>query len=340
MPIILPQKFRESHDIAFYIHDAMLSTLHTLEKNNILNTELKFEDEKLSKDFSKVQKKDIFKFLEDNGKTKELYELVAKLSYHALLGDMLNFIYESLKCSEKGKATVAYALLRKPFKESLFYLELLSNNEIDFYQRLKSDDPNELNISNASIFDENKKKNIISSAITKCPYEPIFDSQFIYDIRYNKRCDYGIEILWQKANHLITTFGPIATEPLNFNFIFQNNQGFDSLWSHYYRTVPFLLFYTFNIVESIIEKFVTLDPKIPDLLPLKVFAAFAIWAENSDWDDIIEPIGAIGKKITQNIPFTCTRCNNTFSIDIKIYKHIFYNDYFKCPNCRFKVKLL
>ncbi len=339
MPIILPKQFKESHDIAFYIHDAMLSTLHTLEKNNILNTELELKDEQLSEDFSKVSKKDIFKFLEDNGKTNELYELITKLSYHALLGDMLNFIYESLKCSEKGKITVAYAILRKPFKESLFYLELLSTNQIDFYQRLKSDDPNELNISDSKIFDKKRKIEIISSAISKCPYEPVFDSQFLYDIRYNKHCEYGIEILWQKANHLITTFGPIATEPFNFNFIFQNNDDIESLWLHYYRIVPFLLFYTFNIAESIVAKFVTINPEIPDLLPLKVFAGFAIWAENSDWDDIIEPIGAIGKNITQNIPFTCVKCKNTFTVNITLYKHIFYNDYFKCPNCRFKVKL-
>ncbi|EMJ90555.1 hypothetical protein [Leptospira alstonii] len=340
MPKILPEQFIESHNIAFFFHDAMLSTIHDLEKNGILSTKLEFNDKETSEEFSKIPKKDTFRFLEERDKKDELYELITKLSYHSLLSDMLHFIYESLKCSEKGKLTVAYAILRKPFKESLFYLEMLATNHIDFYERLKSEDPNELNLSNSKIFDDTTKKKIISNAIAKCPYEPIFDSEFIYDVRYNKHCEYGIELLWQRANHLITTFGPIATEPFNFNFIFLNGKDINSLWFHYYRTVPFLLFYTFNVIEAIIGKFTVFDPQKADTLPLKAFAGFAIWAENSDWDEIVEPIGSIGKNVTKDIPFLCAKCNKSFDFDIKIYKQIFYDDFVKCPNCRFKIRLL
>jgi hypothetical protein len=36
--------------------------------------------------------------------------------------------------------------------------------------------------------------------------------EFVYELRYNKSVEYGLEKLWQQATHLITTFKNLETE--------------------------------------------------------------------------------------------------------------------------------
>ena len=147
MPYLLPKKYKKAHQIAFYFHDAILSTMNDLENNHIFLTEINVQNDEIKAEFEKTPKAEILQFLDEKGFEKYTHDIVIKSVFRSLVYDMLHFIFESLDCSSKSKLTVAYALLRKPFKENLFYLELILHDYKDFYLKFKSDNPNELNIS-------------------------------------------------------------------------------------------------------------------------------------------------------------------------------------------------
>jgi DNA-directed RNA polymerase subunit RPC12/RpoP len=340
MPYLLPKKYKKAHQIAFYFHDAILSTMNDLENNHIFLTEINVQNDEIKAEFEKTPKAEILQFLDEKGFEKYTHDIVIKSVFRSLVYDMLHFIFESLDCSSKSKLTVAYALLRKPFKENLFYLELILHDYKDFYLKFKSDNPNELNISDNKSFPDTKKIEIIENALSLSEFGKIFQSDFIYDLRYNKNCEYGLEIMWQQANHLITTFKALATQPLNFNLIFSNEEDIQSQWDHYYRTLPILLYYSFLVIDEIITSFTSMNPSKPDLLPLKMFAGYQVWMGHSDWNEIL--FDENNSDLPDNVKFSynCSKCSKEIILDMNCFEEIFYKDRIKCGHCKFKISLL
>jgi len=62
------------------------------------------------------------------------------------LADLYQFVTEALICSEKGWLTASYALLRKPFRDNLFYLEWLLAEPDVFTNAFYKQDPEEFSV--------------------------------------------------------------------------------------------------------------------------------------------------------------------------------------------------
>jgi hypothetical protein len=98
---------------------------------------------------------------------------------------MLNFVYESLSTIEKGKITVSLALLRKPFRDNLLYLEWLLGSSGEFIKLVNNADIDKYAIES---IDNNKKISIIKDAISLIDNKELFDildENIYYDLRYN-----------------------------------------------------------------------------------------------------------------------------------------------------------
>ncbi len=340
MPHVLPSRFQEMHDIGFFFHDAMLSSIIQFEEFGLFETNLQFDDDDVSDKFGEVPLENILDFLEEHGQREDSKKIVVRSVVRHLVSDFLHFIYESLDASMRGKLTVAFALLRKPLKENLFYLEMILSDEDGFFRRFASNDPAQLNISDARHFPPEFRVGTVARAVEKIEYSSVVDSDFIYMMRFDKQSQFSLEPVWQHANHLITTYRSLATAPRNFNFIFSQEEEIESQWEHYYRTVPLLLFYAFSVVDAVCAGFAEKAPEVPDYLPLKVYAAYVIWWLQSDWFDIYEIDRTEQEKFLCSIAVPCGECREDIIVTLDRFYSIYLRDEIECSNCALRVNLL
>ena len=245
---ILPEDFRESHELCFYLHDRIADVVVIGEKFNLYEQEIIFRSEKDHEEFeAAVDTVKILNWLKERNYTDELNHIYLKQVYVALVSDLAHFIYEALIASAKGKNTVAFALLRKPLKDNLFMLENLLINKEHFHE-LFTDDQGFIKLVNDRVNETNKKE-LIDKVLNIT--ELGFDKSFIYDARYNKKYIDGFEPIWQQANHLITTCPHYRTQTGNINFVFSNTENRFEQWRLLYSVLPKLLFYTFKIIMKI-----------------------------------------------------------------------------------------
>ncbi|MGN6210028.1 hypothetical protein [Asticcacaulis sp.] len=112
----IPFKHQAQHEFCFHLHDLMAQLLVEMEANDdgvSFNIETE-EDLHLFK--SGIHPLD---FLAQSGREALERRAVINHMSRALYADMLHFIYEGLIALEKRKFSVAFALLRKPFKEGM-----------------------------------------------------------------------------------------------------------------------------------------------------------------------------------------------------------------------------
>src|SRR4030066_670144 len=160
----LPKKYEFVHEYSFFLHDILVSIIKEGENKKIFEVKHKFKDEREAKNWNpnKLQGEEFWFWLRANGYTNILRELSQKQVFIATLSDFCHYIYTSLKCSKKAKISVAYELIRKPFKENLLFLEWLLADPEEF-----SDNFNEGNVADIAVskISKDKKVKIISNAL-------------------------------------------------------------------------------------------------------------------------------------------------------------------------------
>jgi len=244
----IPSQLQFSHEYCVALHDELVRLIKFGDETNSFDAVLNEPNSELAKDLSKHKDgEDFFRLLEKHKRSDVIGEILLKSLFPALLTDFCHFIFEALNSSRKGKLTVAYALLRKPLRENLHYLEwlLADPNELlaTFYSKESTD------LSFQKIGNPEKVKSRICKAVDQLPFEEAFDSELIFNIRYNKSFDGSFDQLCNQASHLITTKNPIKTERQNFNFIFSDNDDNISQWKNLYMTLPLILFYSVEVCE-------------------------------------------------------------------------------------------
>ncbi|MCP9612138.1 hypothetical protein [Coprobacter tertius] len=123
----LPKEYHKIHNLCAILYD-QLSEIYTDELyKELFVTGFSFKDKKELDSLNSIKEQGthILDWLNNTGKQNELEIVLSKHLITALVFDMLNFIFESLFCAKRGKMTVAYALLRKPFTDELLILEQL-----------------------------------------------------------------------------------------------------------------------------------------------------------------------------------------------------------------------
>jgi len=248
MGYFLPKKYKELHNLCFYLHDILVQVVVEGEKKKLFDTVVKFEK---SGDVETIKdNNDILEWLITNGYENEFKSIVIKQVLIATISDYCHYVYEALRCSEKSKLAITYTLLRKPLKDNLLLFEWIMTNRNEFLENFQKDS----NCYAIDKIDSTKKKIFIECSVNQINYCETFDADFIYNIRYSKKTDYSLERVWNIANHIVTTSKYYKTESLNLNFVFSGADSKESQWNYLYSVLPYLLFYTVEVIQVILDR--------------------------------------------------------------------------------------
>lgn len=230
----IPDELIPLHEISFFFHDQAVQCLKEFDQHPELRSfEVKLRERPLPDELAQMNGIDLARFAgyHDEAKSLMLNECVM-----ALIADGLHFICEALFAYEKGKLAVSLSLMRKPLKENLLYLEWIIADPDDFYAAFADPERRSLLVD---VLSPERKREIIDDAMAKTGLATLRDSKLLYDLRYEKKAN-GLEPLWQKAMHLVTTMNShIRTEEENFNFIFANEEQRAGIYAHI--ALPYML---------------------------------------------------------------------------------------------------
>jgi len=238
----------------------------------IFDVSLEFTKEEDVEAFQASPTEQTLEWLRANGHADLASELTYKAVARSLASDLVEFVGVALKCVYFGALTPALALLRKPFKENLHYLEWMLADPATFLADFTSGNLDALSISDSG---EKRRIEFIRGAMAQTSYGEWLDAAFLHELRFDKKSRVGLEPVWQKANHLITRKGQLRTEVENFNFIFSADDARDTQIRGFFAITPLLSFHSLQIIEGVIAQFAS--RAAPDLIPLRTAAGMLLW---------------------------------------------------------------
>ncbi len=322
----MPEEYWHKQNFCWYIHDVILSIFDNCIEDDKISTNVVFKNDTHAKQFNKTE--DVLEWLFKNGYKNEADAIIGKRVFHAILADMLHFIYESLSTIERGKITVSLALLRKPFRDNLLYLEWLLGYPEEIIKLVFRGDINNYAIESIS---PQKKKQIIKVAISNIDNQNFFtkmNEEVYFDLRYNSEAENSLQRVWNSATHLVTTRKNYRST--EFNFVFLNEKIHLDFIDYYYKQLPHLLFYTYCIVVKLYDKFIR---KIPDTI--KVFNNSLVVFKFTDLTGAVKAKEYFNKKTKFLLQFPCLNCKKVIKVNIYSKEFEGYKNGwgFNCPEC-------
>lgn len=282
-------------------------------------------------EFGKLKSEDVLDWLKLNGYVAEVASVIFKTIVRGVAIDLVEFATEALRCTIQGPLTVAIALLRKPFKENLFILEWILADPDDFFERFFSGDAANLRINDVK---PDRKKTIIRAAMTKMAYGEWLPAELLYEIRYDKQSAFGFELLWQHANHLVTTQGNLKTESENLNFVFSTAEDQDAQWRAFYTMSPLLFFHAREVVEAAISEFATLRGAVWNVMRLRTLAGMFLWMKSAGciWNLPLQQkvFGKAVRDVIRDLSCTCGTRVSSREANIRTF---FEESKVKCFSC-------
>jgi predicted RNA-binding Zn-ribbon protein involved in translation (DUF1610 family) len=320
---IAPENYIK-HNYLTYCNDILVSVLIYVDKHQLSSATLQFESQEKAKEFEKINQshddedKSWQDWLIENGCKEAMYEAYYKHTLFSLVGDFCNYMLESINCAAKMKIAVSYALLRKPLKDTLGYIEWLYVNRNEVLELLVNGKPEDLEIKK-----EKAKANV--EAIREK-----FGVDGYFDFRYEKNSETSLERIWSQASHLITTHRYAKTESGNLNFIFSNEENLRQFSDYYYLVVPHIMSYAINLIISMFEEYASINEytKAMNIIirHLRMMEMSGIFS----FEEAIKPI-----KDTE-LPILCPRCGRNKQIRNKDIFRLLSGIY-KCPRCFKKI---
>ena len=317
-----------SHAYCYYVHDQIVDFIKSGEEAGIATATINFKEETHAEEILRHSGEDLWYWLDESGYHKELDEMTIRHIFLALLSDFCHFIYEALSCAKRGKTTVAYALLRKPLKDNLFYLEWMLTDRDGFIKTMRLERIVDLSIQS---IDKDRKIEIISNALDMTLTGPWIDPEFLYDLRYTKSVGWSFESSWQKASHLITTFDHLQTEGMNFNFIFSGDYERSTQSRYIYTFLPIILFHALEIVRSLFSNFAIIEEENEETAT-RTLAGLSYCVLQA-WDEAEEVLVHGINKILEGLEMNCRKCGNQDFAGCEILRMIFEKYKVRCPKC-------
>ena len=319
----LPKKHWKAHEFCFFLHDSIARLLVEYEAKGLQNLvsnafQKMFEEHNMPEDDI-----DLLSFLKEKKLIKPYkFHLITHLTM-ALTSDMLHFLYESFICIEKRKFSVAFSLLRKPFKENLLFLAWLLGDEDDFLERFSANNYQTLNHTG-----KEQRIKILTESINKLPHNNAFDADLIHDIIYSKNLEAGFEPIWQRATHLITSMGKLLkTEDYNINFIF--NYPFDNrLLDTLYSGLPYLMFFATQICLGCFNKIHGINEKTFGHLLLTTMGCYEALFLKGDKQSITSMLNNSLKQFLK-----CLHCDAPLRINKSNAPQLFLTEKVQCKKC-------
>lgn len=320
---LLPPKYWRHHEFCFFLHDQIAEILVQYEQSGAHLWITDAFEETLKEHGAQDTKIEILDFL----KHHDLVQLYKHhLVSHLVLGltsDMLHFIYESMKCFEKRKFAVAFALLRKPLKENLLFLSWLLGNENDFINRFEKDNYTTLN----SVTPE-RRLQILKDAISHLVTKEAFNADTLNEIIFSKTNTNSFEPIWQRATHLITSKGALLqTEDLNINFIFQDAES-DEMYDFIYSKLPYIMLFAIQVSLECFSRILSSNENTTSHLIISSLGAFECLFEN-------RPKTGITAMLRKQLKpfFKCIHCSSTLRLTRNNAISMYFQETLSCQKC-------
>jgi hypothetical protein len=329
----LPSQYRQTNNLCAIIYDQLTEILvqeyyEELEKTTVLL------DDKSINLIKELESGNVhaLDWLAKNKLDKELTVVLTKHIMLSVLSDFVDFIYESLNCAKKGKFSVAYALLRKPLTDELLIFEQILYDKEDFIRRFYHEGSSiNYDPSNPKI----DKKTIIKNAFTVLSPKWFFTEELIYQLRYDKSCDSGINGISNLALHIVTQDRNYKTNDQDLNFVFsRSEENYKNFFSHYYYFVPYLLIYAVTIIDQIIFDLLP-GSELEGVKPVKAFKRFIallLWTEQTK-THTKKNNNKLIEKIKEILQFECHNCNHVNLLKRPDYELFFETDLILCEKC-------
>jgi hypothetical protein len=273
----LPEEFDIAHELCFVIHDVMVQIIKSGEEGNFFTTMIDLKNDHELETLDKTD--DIFTWLETEGRLDDRAKILKTTVLPAVLSDMMHCVFESLESSRKAKLGISYMLIRKPLQESLYLLEAVVLDEYDFAEKLAAD-PLKLRSQNAGGVEAHGRR--IKKVLEIIGESARLDADYIAQLRYDKKQEDSFDGICNHAMHLFTEHKAIRTEKLNINFIFSGWDQKLAQWAYFYSRLPYLLFYTHQMVEHIVESIAPTTQEYLDDIQRRISALTILWWESVD----------------------------------------------------------
>jgi hypothetical protein len=317
---LIPEEYRQQHSFCFWLHDLILDVMKQALSARIADVHFEFKSEDEKKAFAAAS--DPITFCLENGRSNVAKRIVLNQLVLPLYADALHFIFESLKALEKRKYTIAFALLRKPFKYSLLFLTWIFADEDDFYARLASDPGESFNEQKIS---KEKRKTLLADAIAGLHFNSCFDCETIYGMVFDRNNPSGLTQLFDKANHLVTSHPSMRTENLNLNFIFKNPLDTD-LYDGTYFLIGYILLYLLFLEIEMLARMTIIPEYYRGWIETSTLVTFesvfetttnALDAFNSAWQEMM----------------TCLVCQKAYRVTPESALEFFAHERIRCGEC-------
>lgn len=298
----------------------MLSLIKRANRPDWHNIKIKVQE----KDINEWRKHDI-EYWRLNGYRNKINKIYYQHMFFSIWSDYLDYTYEANMAASKMKASIAYSLLRKPLKDNLYFLEILENNGVEFMDNFLERPIEEFSID--KIDSEVKRKTIYN--VTKEVFSDAY-GEFLYNVRYSKKDDIGLEKIWNKTQHIITNCKHYKTEDGNLNMIFNDDRNIREFISYFYHIMPIIHTYTMKLTLKILQKLELINEieyKINNTIITNRYLMFSNNEENVDLN-----------KLLNETLLICPRCYKEIN-DNNQNKKILEIWYLDCPHCKKRINL-
>lgn len=339
--VLIPKKYHKINNLCAIVYDQMTELLKSKEYIGLRKTTIDLSSEKreikeVLNDL-KIQKeegKDILEWMKDENQRKEVELVVSKEVFRAVTSDLLSFVFESLYAAKRGKMSVAYSLIRKPFTDLLLILEQLYVDRENFIHNFYFDG-NPRNYDPSPGNHKIDKKEVIEKVFKKVKmYSIIHDAEMIHDLRYNKELDYGLSGITNHALHIVTNDRRYKTEEKDLNFVFSNKEDYKRYYKHYYTIVPHLLIYCATVVDGVAFNFLQDKPN-QNRKVMRDFRRLVGMTMLMEYLGLNRKrtINKMFKELSKTLKITCGTCGTINSIEKADCILYLESELFLCPNC-------
>jgi hypothetical protein len=336
MPDLLPKQFAFSHGLCIFLHNELVDLMKLLLEGNFLSVPVQGKGRPPLP--TRLDGERLFCWLEDNDYGDVVVQMYVRSVFPAIVSDMCNFLLEALNCSRKGKLTVAYALLRKPLREDLFYLERLLADPADFIGGFHGEPIVELAIERF-LRTPGRLQSVIAAAAARLPASEMYAADQLFSLRYDRAAPEGFAGLWDKALHLITLNQSIRTEDQNLNFIFSDAESHGVQWTHLYTRLPLLLSYAVDV--SLALAIGLLDLPVPQLKEMQAHRqiALALWLDDCAKLKTGRASSHTCHAMVRSGVLRCPECG-CLSIGKRSLKKLYFHHPITCSGCQTSLTLL
>ena len=154
----------------------------------------------------------------------------------------------------------------------------------------------------------------------------------MHELRYDKSATYGINSISNQAIHIVTRDKNYRTLNKELNFVFSTREDNESYWHHYYKIVPYLLFYSAALLDAIVFDFLPDEIFAKNLKAFKRLMTFVAFTEAGKINEGVDT-NKVVEVFSGLLEHTCKMCANDIKFKMADFKLFIEGGILICDKC-------